>query len=184
MKSRSWVHSEKPENQSKNRYGNIVACKYHLTLLTSALLLLCDKGFAIQHRASLKITASHQTNVRQILHFDWWKFSLAWQVDRKQSETNLKLHLVGHRWDYTVTIVSWCQLTLQSFSGIANDKTVCVTIAQFQYFNIQLETKDITTTLRGINHINLLYHSPKPRCDVFCFKLNFNNYIEIGLFCV
>ena len=28
--------------------------------------------------------------------------------------------------------------------------------------------------LRGINHINLLYHSPKPSSDVFCFKLNFN----------
>ena len=47
-------------------------------------------------------------------------------------------------------------------------------IARFQYFKIQLETKDITTRLRGINHINLSYHSLKPRSDVFCFKLNFN----------
>ena len=47
-------------------------------------------------------------------------------------------------------------------------------IAQFRYFKIQLETKDITTRLRGINHINLLYYSSKPRSDVFCFKLNFN----------
>ena len=31
---------------------------------------------------------------------------------------------------------------------------------------IQLETKDITTRLRGINHINLLYYYPKPRSDV------------------
>ena len=35
-------------------------------------------------------------------------------------------------------------------------------------------TKDITTRLRGINHIILLYYSPKPCSDVFCFKLNFN----------
>ena len=47
------------------------------------------------------------------------------------------------------------------------------TIARFRYFKIQLETKDITTRLRGINHINLLYHSPKPHSGVFCFKLNF-----------
>ena len=48
-------------------------------------------------------------------------------------------------------------------------------IARFRYFKIQLETEDITTRLRGINHINLSYHSPKPRRrDVFCFKLNFN----------
>ena len=47
-------------------------------------------------------------------------------------------------------------------------------IAQFGYIKIQLETKDITTRLRGINHINLLYYSPKPPSDVFCFKLNFN----------
>ena len=31
-------------------------------------------------------------------------------------------------------------------------------IAPIRYFKIQLETKDITTRLRGINHINLLYH--------------------------
>ena len=42
-------------------------------------------------------------------------------------------------------------------------------IAQFQ-----LETKDITMRLMGINHINLLYYYPKPRSDVFCFKLNIN----------
>ena len=47
-------------------------------------------------------------------------------------------------------------------------------IARFRYFKIQLETKDITTRLRGINHINLSHHSPKPRSDIFCFKLNFN----------
>ena len=47
-------------------------------------------------------------------------------------------------------------------------------IARFRYFKIQLETKDITTRLRGINLINLLYNSLKPRSDVFCFKLNFN----------
>ena len=47
-------------------------------------------------------------------------------------------------------------------------------IAQFRYFKIQLETKDITTRLREINDINLLNYSPKPRSDVFCFKLNFN----------
>ena len=47
-------------------------------------------------------------------------------------------------------------------------------IAQFRYFKIQLETKDITTRLRGVNHINLLYYSPKPRSDVIHFKLNFN----------
>ena len=51
---------------------------------------------------------------------------------------------------------------------------MCHAIAQFRYFKVQLETKDITTRLRGINHINLLYYSPKPRSDVFCFKLNFN----------
>ena len=28
LKSRSWVHSEKQENQSKNRFNNIVACKF------------------------------------------------------------------------------------------------------------------------------------------------------------
>ena len=44
----------------------------------------------------------------------------------------------------------------------------------WRYCEIQLETKDITTRLRGINHINLSYYSPKPRSDVFCFKLNFN----------
>ena len=48
------------------------------------------------------------------------------------------------------------------------------TIAQFRYFKIQLETEDMTTMLKGINHINLLYHSPKPRSDVFRFNLNFN----------
>ena len=47
-------------------------------------------------------------------------------------------------------------------------------IAQFGYIKIQLETKDIATRLRRINHINLLYYSPKPRSDVFCFKLNFS----------
>ena len=54
-------------------------------------------------------------------------------------------------------------------SARANDE-----IAQFRYLKIQLETKDITTRLREINHINLLHYSPKPRSDVFCFKLNFN----------
>ena len=44
-------------------------------------------------------------------------------------------------------------------------------IAQFRYFKIQLETKDITTRLSGTNHIN---HSPKPRSDVFCLELNIN----------
>ena len=43
----------------------------------------------------------------------------------------------------------------------------CYKIAQFRYFKIQLETKDITTRLRGLNHINLLYYSPKPCSDVF-----------------
>ena len=47
-------------------------------------------------------------------------------------------------------------------------------IAQFRYIKIQLETKAITTRLRGINHTNPYHHSPKPRSDVFCFKLNFN----------
>ena len=44
-------------------------------------------------------------------------------------------------------------------------------IDQFRYIKIQLQTKDITTRLRGINHINPYYHSSKPRSDVFCFKL-------------
>ena len=26
IRSKVWTHSEKPENQSKNRYGNVVAC--------------------------------------------------------------------------------------------------------------------------------------------------------------
>jgi len=29
VKCRSWIHSDKAENQSKNRYGNIVACKFN-----------------------------------------------------------------------------------------------------------------------------------------------------------
>ena len=47
-------------------------------------------------------------------------------------------------------------------------------MARFRYIKIQLKTKDITTRLRGINHINPLFYSPKPRSGVFCFKLNFN----------
>ena len=56
-------------------------------------------------------------------------------------------------------------------------------IARFRYFKIQLERKEITTRLRGINHINLSYHSPKPRSDVFCFKLNFN-ISKLGCYCL
>ena len=46
-------------------------------------------------------------------------------------------------------------------------------IAQFRYIKIQLETKDITTRLREIKLKIYMVYSPKPRSDIFCFKLNF-----------
>ena len=32
----------------------------------------------------------------------------------------------------------------------------------------------IISSLGGMNPYKSLYHSPKPRSDVYCFKLNFN----------
>ena len=46
-------------------------------------------------------------------------------------------------------------------------------IAQFRYIKIQLETKDITTRLRGMISKIYMVYSPKPCSDVFCFKMNF-----------
>ena len=49
---------------------------------------------------------------------------------------------------------------------------VIVNIAQFLYINIQPQTIDFSTRLRGINYGVCGVVSPKPRGDVYCFKLN------------
>ena len=46
-------------------------------------------------------------------------------------------------------------------------------IAQFRFFNIQLQTMDFSTRLRGINYRVCGVYSPEPRGDVYCVKLNF-----------
>ena len=67
-----------------------------------------------------------------------------------------------------------CEDFIVSTKSLQTWHLPCIIIARFRYFKIQLETKDITMRLREINHINLSYHSPKLRSDVFCFMLNFN----------
>ena len=47
-------------------------------------------------------------------------------------------------------------------------------IAHVRYIKIQLETIDITMRLYGVNHTNPYAIPPKPRSNVYCFKLNFN----------
>ena len=46
-------------------------------------------------------------------------------------------------------------------------------IAQFRYINIQPQTIDFSTRLRGINYRVCGVYSPEPRGHVYCFKLNF-----------
>ena len=48
-----------------------------------------------------------------------------------------------------------------------------VLIAQFRYINIQPQTIDFSTRLRGINYRVCGVYFPEPRGDVYCFKLNF-----------
>ena len=45
---------------------------------------------------------------------------------------------------------------------------------QFRYIKIQPNTIDVSTRLWGINPTELCSYSPKPRAEVYCFKLNFN----------
>ena len=45
--------------------------------------------------------------------------------------------------------------------------------AQFRYINIQPQTIDLITRLRGINYRVCVVYSPEPPGDVYCFKLNF-----------
>ena len=54
-------------------------------------------------------------------------------------------------------------------------------IASFRYINIHIQTIDFSTRLREINYRVCGVYYSEPRCDVFCFKLNFKN-IQIGLF--
>ena len=54
-------------------------------------------------------------------------------------------------------------------------------IDQFRYIKIQFQTIDLRTRLWGIKPHKLRIYSPEPRTEVYCLRLNFNNYIEIGL---
>ena len=75
----------------------------------------------------------------------------------------------------------WTYIHREFFWPYLGSVSMCW-IAQFRYFKIQLEPKDITTRLRRINHIIFfLYYSPKPCSDVFCFKLNFN-ILKLGYY--
>ncbi|KAL9960202.1 hypothetical protein ACROYT_G033624 [Oculina patagonica] len=46
-------------------------------------------------------------------------------------------------------------------------------IAQFRYIKIQPKTIDLGTRLRGLNYTVCGVYSLEPRCDVYCFRLNF-----------
>ena len=62
-------------------------------------------------------------------------------------------------------------------------KFVCnpIPVDQFRYIKIQPKTIDLSTRLCGINPTAWSY-SPESRVEVYYFRLNFNIYIEIGLF--
>ena len=51
---------------------------------------------------------------------------------------------------------------------------IIIVIAQLRYVKIPSKTICIMSRLGGINPYKSIYYSPKPRSDVYCFKLNFN----------
>ena len=70
---------------------------------------------------------------------------------------------------------SMCQSTLKSYTSpvplTSNPKLTSV--AQLQYFKIQLKTIDITTRLLGKIPTNSTIYSPETYAEVYCSMLNF-----------